>query len=66
MLLLLLVAVVVLVGRRVSNMAARASMRLADVDKWWMTAMEITKSKENRGWGRESVSAMMDVWGVFC
>lgn len=30
-----------------------------------MTAIDITKSKENRGWGRERVSAMMDECGAW-
>lgn len=61
----MVVVVVVLLGRSVSKMAARALMRRADVDRWWMTAMEIAKSNEERGCGKESVSAMMDVCGVW-
>ena len=51
--------------RRVRSKATRASTRLAGVERWWITAMEMAKSKVECGCGRERVSARRAVWGVW-
>lgn len=50
-------------GLRDSSIADIDSTRLDRVDKWWTTAMEIAKSKEEGGWGNDRVSAMTETWG---
>ena len=51
-------------GRRVCNKATSASTRLAGVERWCITAMEMAKSNVEWGCGRERVSARRAVWGV--
>lgn len=44
-------------------MDSMAPMRREGVDRWWMTAMLIAKSKVRKGWGRVRMSAIRAVWG---
>lgn len=50
-------------GLRVSSIADIAPTRLEREDKWWTTAMEIAKSKEEGGWGNDRLSAMRETCG---
>ena len=44
-------------------MEATASMRRAGVERWWITAIEMAKSRECDGCGRERLSATIAEWG---
>jgi hypothetical protein len=49
-----------------SSTAFTASTRLAGVDRWCMTAIEMAKSNVPGGCGRERLSATMDECGACC